>query len=143
MPDPARVMFYDTVAVSAHLTMNFAQWAYSTVPDRHEHIANCMSEICPSLKEATVEATDAPDNQPGRTRFWKMSIYRSSFISVRKSMKIAIHIFTEGQTERGLSVISKLDRFFHTSSQPTTLRAGLEPAPTGQQLSLTQLNQYL
>ncbi|MBO9316242.1 MAG: hypothetical protein J7456_10725, partial [Chloroflexus sp.] len=55
MPDPARVMFYDTVAVSSHLTTSFAQWAYNTVPDWHEHIAERMAEIFPSLKEATIE----------------------------------------------------------------------------------------
>ena len=69
MPDPARVMFYDTVAASSHLTTYFAQWAYNTVPDWHEHIAERMAEIFPSIKEATIEVTDAPDNQPGRTGY--------------------------------------------------------------------------
>jgi predicted ATPase len=69
MPDPARVMFYDTVAAGSHLTTSFAQWAYNTVPDWHEHIAERMAEIFPSLKEATIEVTDAPDNQHGRTGY--------------------------------------------------------------------------
>jgi len=73
MPDPARVMFYDTVAdtvaAGSHLTTSFAQWAYNTVPDWHEHIAERMAQIFPSLKGAAIEVTDAPDNQPGRTGY--------------------------------------------------------------------------
>jgi hypothetical protein len=89
-----------------------------------------MAEVCPPLKEATVEITDAPDNQHGYTGFWKMSIYRSSFISVGKSMKIAILICIVRSNRKRVIDDFKFRSLFHTSSQPTTLGASWKPAPT-------------
>jgi len=68
-PDPSRVLFYDTITARSHLPTSFARWADNAVPDWHERIAARMTEIFPSLREATIEVADAPDGQDGRTGY--------------------------------------------------------------------------
>ncbi len=68
-PAPKRVLFYDFHTANAHFTDHFARWAYHTIPDWYEKIAERMAHVFPTLAGAKIEVLDAPDAQPGRTAY--------------------------------------------------------------------------
>lgn len=68
-PAHDRVLFYDAHTANAHFTKRFSDWAYRSIPDWYEQIADRLACVFPDLKEAKIEIRDAPDAQKGTTGY--------------------------------------------------------------------------